>query len=367
MIEFVVVIVTMLAGSTAWPQTSPKDSTTGSSMPASGVQGRFPTLDSIHIQSSLVVVPVAAIDHSGDFVEDLGKSDFRVLDDGMPQQIARFGLATEPVAAVLVIQANDGVAPLLDQVHPLGLLLSNLLLGSSGEAAVITYSDKIQLIQRFSSDPATLSKTLKHVTAGGGKARLNDALGRALLMLANQTDFDRRVVIVISDGLDRGSLTRRDQILRAATGADVVIYGLRFGPMEASMKGMEPSGTGPPPGEPTGVMRPDSTPSAQNATDGINLSPLVGIALGMGRKASRKNTVHWYAHYTGGVSYTSSKKDTLQKQLQKIALEINSQYVLAYVPSTLNRTGFHPIRVTVSRPGLKIRTRAGYFYGVPEH
>lgn len=49
--------------------------------------------------------------------------------------------------------------------------------------------------------------------------------------------------------------------------------------------------------------------------------------------------------------------------IQKIAVEVNSEYTLTYVPNTLNKTGSHPIRVEVSKAGLRVHTRAGYFYG----
>lgn len=76
---------------------------------------------------------------------------------------------------------------MLDEVHPLGVLFSNMLLGSAGEAAVVTYANKSQVVQNFSSDPATLAKTLRQITLGGSKVHLNDALARAILMLASQT------------------------------------------------------------------------------------------------------------------------------------------------------------------------------------
>ncbi|MGH7869531.1 MAG: VWA domain-containing protein, partial [Candidatus Dormibacteraceae bacterium] len=266
--------------------------------------------------------------------------------------------------AVLVVQANEDVAPLLDQVHPLEPLLSDLLLGPSGEAGVITYSDQVQVVQDFSSDPPTLARTLGQIKASGSKARLNDALGRAILMLVNRTKIDRRLIIVLSDGLDRGSATQREQIVRAATDAGVVIYGLRYGKVESALKRNEASAPSLP--SPSGVPPPASTPSAASTTDGMSLAPLAGLAFGVGSATVHRNLVRTYARYTGGVSYTNSDKDTLQNQLQRIALEINSQYILAYVPSTLSKAGFHTIRVQVSQPKVRVRARAGYFYGAPQ-
>ncbi|MGH9455280.1 MAG: VWA domain-containing protein [Terriglobia bacterium] len=359
-----VVVLPLLAAPAGWPQSPPSALKPTPAQQKPGGPVRYPTLSSIRVESSLVVVPVTVMSPSGDFIENLSQDDFRVLDDGAQQRITRFGLATEAVAAVLVVQANEDVAPLLNQVHPLEPLFSDLLLGPSGEAAVVTYSDQVQVVQDFSGDPPTLAKTLGQIKASGSKARLNDALGRAILMLVNRTKIDRRLIIVLSDGLDRGSATQREQILRAATDAGVVIYGLRYGKVESALKRNKASAPSLPP--PSGVPPPASTPSAASTTDGMNLAPLAGLAFGVGSATVHRNLVRTYARYTGGVSYTSTDKDTLQNQLQRIALEINSQYVLAYVPSTLSKAVFHTIRVQVSQPKVRVRARAGYFYGAPQ-
>ena len=58
------------------------------------------------------------------------------------------------------------------------------------------------------------------------------------------------------------------------------------------------------------------------------------------------------------------KTHAFQDTLQQIFLDINSEYVLTYLPNTLKQEGFHRIQLQVSRPWLKVHTRAGYFYGV---
>lgn len=317
-------------------------------------------LHTIQIQSPLVMAPVAVIDASGNFVENLKKSDFSVLDDGVQQSITRCELTMEPVAAVIVIQANGSVAPLLGEIHPLGPLFSDLLLGGPGQAAVITYAGKVQVIQNFSNDPATLAATLHGISANGGKARLNDALGRAISMLAARKRPERRLIIVISEGFDRGSATSAAEVVRAASESNVEIYGLRFNLAETTFKKDEASGMfdhtltacpAGPPGTPLTACR-----------YRINLVPFAILALQTGAKEMRANVLQQYAGYTGGVVYTHVKKRSLQNQLQNIALDINSQYILTYVPSTLKEVGFHPIQIEVSRPDLEVRTRAGYFY-----
>jgi VWFA-related protein len=315
----------------------------------------------IHIQSPLVILPITVTDRTGNFVLTLKKTEFQVLDDDSPQKIESFSLRMEPVAAVIVVQTDAGVAPLLNAIHPLAILFSNLLLGPAGEAAVITYANKVRVIQSFSSDPATLERSLKVITASGGKARLDDALLRAIQMLANQTEAKRRIIIVCSDGFDSGSKTGRLEVIREATDGGVSIYGLRFDPTYEIWK--QNDSTGPSQNAPNyGAMSGNPSEAMAGSSGGGDILAPAVIALELGRSALRRNALQQYAQFTGGVVYKHWKGQTLQDQLQKIALEINSQYTLTYVPNTLNKAGFHPIRVEVSKSGLEVRTRAGYFY-----
>ena len=72
-----------------------------------------------------------------------------------------------------------------------------------------------------------------------------------------------------------------------------------------------------------------------------------------------------YSDYTGGRVYTPFKTRSFQDALQQIFLDINSEYLLTYVPSTLKQEGFHSIQVRLARSRLKVHTRSGYFYGAP--
>jgi VWFA-related protein len=317
----------------------------------------------IRVQSPLVVLPITVTDPSRNPVLDLKKSEFRVLDDNTPQKITSLSIRMQPVAAVIVIQTDEGVAPLLNQIRPLGVLFSNLLLGQPGKAAVITYADKVRLIQGFSGDSATLEKSLRAITASGGKARMDDALVRAISMLRNQPKAKRRVLIAFSDGFDSGSKASPLEVIRDATAGGVSIYGLRFAPTFEIWKQNDSSG----PSQNTpnyGAMsgNPSEAAAMADSSGGADLLAPAVMALELGRSLLRRNALQQYAQFTGGAVYKHWKARTVQDDLQKIAVEVNSEYTLTYVPNTLNKTGFHPIRVEVSKAGLKVRTRAGYFY-----
>ena len=321
----------------------------------------------IRVQSNLVTTPVTVLDPAGEFVFDLDEKDFRIVDNGVPQRLESFDNEAHPLAALIVIQTNDAVAPLLDQVRGLGPEFSDLMLGPTGQAAVLYFDDTVRVAQDFSSDRDKLGSTLRSVTARGGKARLDDALIHAVALLEKRPKHERRVIIAFSEGFDQGSETTKEEVVRRATSAEVTIYGLAFNPAEALLA-KKPQA---PPQSPldTNVTRPlppgvPPTPSNSEKVYGTPI-PVVPILIATGeiiRSALASSLLEYYAGYTGGVFYSHWSKKALGEQLSKIASEINSQYELAYVPDTLSQTGFHRIEVQVQRPGVKVRARAGYFY-----
>jgi VWFA-related protein len=329
----------------------------------------------IRVQSPLVTTPVTVFDSAGQLVYDLGEKDFQILDNGVPQRIDRFDVATDPVAAVIIVEANDAVAPLLPHVRPLGSLFSSLLLGPQGQAAVIFYGDRVRVAQDFSDNSDQLAATLKGVTPEGSAARLNDALGRAIAMLAKRPRTQRRVIVAFSDGYDRGSETGKDDVVRRATGAEVTIYGLGF----SQSHGLLTKQPKAPPPDPLAVNMalpapPNMAPTVSNVSNSWPGSsqnvpdlPIVPLVLASGeliRSVVAKTPLEFYAGYTGGLSYEAWSKKPMQDELNKIADEIQSQYEIAYVPHAPAVNGFHRIEVrVVDRSSVKVRTKAGYYMG----
>lgn len=326
----------------------------------------------IRIQSNLVTAPVTVIDrHTGEFVYDLKKSDFEILDNGKPQQITGFSRESHKISAVILIQNSDSVTPLLGEIKNLAPLFSELMLGPKGEAAVITFGSDVKVAQGFSNSGAELDSTLQRVLPDGNKARMNDAMMQGINLLQHRPKGERRVIVVFSSGYDSGSQTSKNEIIRRASAAEVEIYGLGLSlsksyltrdkkPLNPPTSAENASGAAPPqPGRPT-------TPTSSMGTFGVTVP-----ATGAIRPAIRNtesilfsNDAEAYAGYTGGVFYSQWSSKALQDHLSRIAADVHSQYLLTYVPNDLSETGFHRLQVKVNREDmkLKIRTRRGYFY-----
>jgi VWFA-related protein len=360
-------------------QPMPNDSTDGESVlprkaqpaqPAAKPQDPNQTVESgkvIRVPSNLVETPVTVTDSKGEFVFDLNENDFHILDNGVPQRIENFVQETRPLAVVVLIQSNEFMKPLLPQLRPLAPLISSLLLGPQGTVAVLTFSDRVSVAQDFSSSGDRLAETLKGLGTQGTEERLNDGLARAIALLEQRPSSERRIIVAFSDGFDSGSETSEEDLVQRATKAEVTIYGLGFSRTQAMFK-EKPHDSGPsaldqqvtrptPPNSPPTPTVADNTYGTHGAGNSVLSAAAALIHSTLGTPA-----LDTYAKYTGGVFYSHWSEKALQEQLSRMASEIHSQYELAYVPDTPYQPGFHKIEVQVRRPGVKVRTRAGYIY-----
>ncbi len=344
----------------AGPQSGQTSGTSG------GVQGAGQT-PTIRVQTILVTTPVTVIGRDGQFISDLDEKQFKIFDNGVQQQIQRFDIASEPIAMVILVQTDDTMASLLYQVRGLGPVFSDLLAGPDGQIAVIGFADKPALLQGFSNNRDQLKATLGQIDAFGLKAHLNDALMQAMRLLEDRPDTERRVIVALSEGFDRGSESSKEDVVQRATADGVTIYGMHLSRAEAALRQQpEDHPMDPLNANVTRPQPPGTVPTATNA-DKVWGTPIQGVPILTAagetvRSDLLKNTLEYYAGFTGGVYYSHWSKSTLQDQLDRIGDEVHSQYEIAYKPTTLAQSGFHRIDVEVEKPDLRLRARAGYFY-----
>jgi hypothetical protein len=68
---------------------------------------------------------------------------------------------------------------------------------------------------------------------------------------------------------------------------------------------------------------------------------------------------------TGCTHVNTFRDRTIEKAMDEVGGELHAQYVLGYEPPGTEPSGYHEIKVTVSHPGMKVRTRPGYYLAPP--
>jgi VWFA-related protein len=324
----------------------------------------------IHLRVALVNAPVVVTDTNGEPVLDLEKSSFRVLDNGVEQTIEALDLGGEPLSVVFVFETSSCVAPVLSTVRKSAVVFTQTIVGPSGEAAILSYDSTSQRLLPFTTEHEKLEETISSLKAGASGTRLYDTLSHAVVLLSDRPQQRRRAIVVVGEARDDRSEKKLGEVLRQAQLANVVIYSVGLSPTAAALHSgssqaspiqTTPSGTfsGPPfPGS-------AQTPTNQQQYAGnIDLLGLAEWAVRNTTAVVKDHPLELTAAATGGTFQSVVRERTLEKAVDAIGGELNSQYTLSYRPTVSDVAGYHKINVTVDRPGTKVRTRPGYYLEV---
>jgi VWFA-related protein len=321
----------------------------------------------IRVRVELVRAPVVVIDAKGEPILDLQQKDFHVVDEGADQTIESFDLGGEPLSAVLVFETSSRIAPLLPTVQKSAIVFTQTVVGPSGEAAVISYDNSVNTLLPFSRDNDKIERTIATLKPGNSGAHLYDALASAVGLLRDRPSGQRRAIVVVGEASDSGSEERLGRVLREAQLTNIVIYSVGLSPTAAGLRA-QPSQSGPAPATPPGTFGGPPMPgTAQTPTSqqqyGGNID-LLGLAEWAVRNATavvKDRPLEVAATATGGTYQSAFRESKLDNAIDAIGGELNSQYLLSYRPTGADSPGYHQIKVTVNRPGVKVRTRPGYY------
>ncbi len=321
-----------------------------------------------------VVVPTTVLDPDGHgYVTGLKASDFEVYDNDKPQKI-NAELIEQPMSVVLAVQANSDVEPFLPKLRTSANLLHGLVTGVDGDVAILAFDHRMQHLQDFTSNPDKLDDAMQHLQAGSSSSAIIDAVLEGVRMLKRHDPEGkrRRVIILISRDINKGSQAKMQETIREMQFEAVTVYCVDISKALSSLM-KEPDFPRPPhggipaeamPGPIGGGGGPNTqTNDAQQATG--NALELVPPLLRSIHDLFKRNPAQAFTYFTGGRVYNFATERGLGKAISDIGQDLNSQYVLSYAQNkdTQSEPGFHNIRVTVDRPGLVIRTRPGYWWG----
>jgi VWFA-related protein len=315
----------------------------------------------------IVTVPVTVTNSKKQFVTDLDKREFTVLDNGQAQRIENFELTEEPLSVAIVAETSSRVQTLLPELRTAGGLIADLIVGESGEAAVITFDREVKIAQDFTQDSDKIAKAMKDLKAGADQTHLSDAVARAMFLLQQRPRERRKVIIIISEARDQGSKNKFGLVLRSAQQLGISVYTVGLSTLKALFG--TPAGQGAPSspyppgvliGHPPGNVPP--TPDAQTnwGAANVNLLEIITDLVTYAKAAITGNPLTIFAAGTGGADYPTDNKQKLEQALTRIGEELRNQYLLTYRPNNLETVGFHTIRVSVSRRDLETRFRPGY-------
>ncbi len=289
---------------------------------------------------NLVDVLFSVVTKREKLITDLTKENFKVFDDGVPQDITDFSQPTDlPLRIGMVLDTSNSIRERLKFEQDAAIdFLFNAIRRGKDQAFLTTFDDGPEIIKDFTGDTGDLRDTILKQRAGGGTA-LYDAVYSSSEHLLNKSPLPpgpnpdvRRVLVVISDGDDNSSSRSRGEAVDMAQRAGVVIF------------------------------------SISTSTDWISAEDEKDPAKRVNRKYLKDEgdrVLEQLAQETGGRSFFPYRVDDLGQSFLDIGDELRHQYALAYSPIGRAPDGkYHTIKIQVDRKDLIVRARKGY-YSVP--
>ena len=125
--------------------------------------------------TGLVHLVATVMDHHRNFITDLDQADFKVSEDGTPQQIRYFGRETYlPLRIGILLDTSNSIRPRLDFEKDAALdFLQHVLRRNKDQAFVMTFDNEPEVIQDYTGDLALLTDAIRKQRAGGGTALLS--------------------------------------------------------------------------------------------------------------------------------------------------------------------------------------------------
>ena len=303
---------------------SPKASPTASPTPSEDDEV-------IKIETELVNLNVRVIDRNNRPVNNLTQNDFKVYEDNVLQPIEFFSKSEVPTNYSLVIDNSGSLRFQLDKVVEAG----KILIGTNrpeDETSVIRFvsSDKIEITQDFTANKTDLNDALDNLFIEGGQTAIIDAVYLAAERVEqyeksrNPNDRKRRALILVSDGEDRDSFYKEQQLYELLRESDVQIFVIGF----------------------------------------VNELSKEGGFISKSPQGKAKAFLERLAAETGGKVYFPNSVNELPTIAQDISSELRTQYSIGYSPTNPASTGaFKNIKVVVSEGPKKEKriaiTRSG--------
>lgn len=273
------------------------------------------------IESNLVNVFVNVTDRNGAIVGGLSKEDFKVYEDGRPQDISIFERESEmPLNLVLAIDTSASTYIDRSREREASKTFIHALMRQQDQMALIEFATYVTQLVPFTNKVSQLDHGLNSLTRGDATA-LYDAIYLASDSLAPKQG--RKVLVIVSDGGDTAKSTTYDDALEHALRGEAMIYSVIDVPIAASA----------------------------------------------GRDTGGEHALITLAEQTGGKSFYVEAGD-LNKAFAKVSDDLRTQYLLGYYPhNQIPGLTFHRINITVPRAAAEafnLRYKTGYYSGPAE-
>ena len=179
----------------------------------------------VRVRTDLVTVPALVTDADGRRVRGLTQSDFSVRDNGRAMTLSYFAAGTDRVALAFALDASGSIRELVARQRAAALQLFSRF-GRGSRVAVLHFGERAELLAPFTTDASLVEPAFAAHTPAGRRTAIFDAAAAALRAFAAEKNSpaERRIVVLISDGLDTASAARAETVIADARAQNVSFY-----------------------------------------------------------------------------------------------------------------------------------------------
>jgi VWFA-related protein len=291
------------------------------------------------VSVNLVKVPFSIFAENGQLVKDLNRADFQLWEDGIPQTIRSFGLDSNPVSVVLLLDTSETEKQDLKKIKEAAEDFADAL-SSDDRISILTFDDDVRRILDWTWNTREVHKALVKVKPG-----LRTALYDAMYLAAHEQlkgIEGRKAIILLTDCLNNQSSIGFLDAERAVVESQAALYVVSK----------------------TVMVR----QAARKDRRVIMLSDIYRRLFGDNNYIDeffekKEAEMAALAEKTGGRCFFPTDYDQIRGEYKEVSNELKSKYYLTYVSNqTKAPDTFHTIAM-VYRPGAsKMTYRKGYFY-----
>ena len=207
------------------PRATPRPRDQKPSIPAEVQPEPAQDIETLKIDTNLVTVPVIASSRTGAYIADVRKEEFKLSEDGVPQEIAFFATVNAPFHVVLLLDTSDSTQEKLGQIQQAAIAFLNQL-GPPDKVKVVSFDGELHDWNDFTSDKGILRRSIEQ-TRPGHDTRVYDVVQMALDAL--RPIQQRKAIVIFTDGMDWHSESSTfDSTLHDVDESGVIVYPIRF-------------------------------------------------------------------------------------------------------------------------------------------
>jgi VWFA-related protein len=252
--------------------------------------------------TNLVNVDISVLDKNGNPIPSLGRKNFKLMDDGVPQTVTNFSTVEAPLTVCLLVEFSNKWWGFLYLALEDAYQFVNVMQPKDW-VAVVDFDMKPHILTDFTQDRYEVTAALDTLRIPGfSEINLYDALAFTIDRMKDIKG--RKAIIAICTGVDTFSKLTYGDMLKIAKASETPIYP-------------------------------------------ISILEFVDVrTFGSMTAVTAKSQLSYIAQYSGGQAYFPRFEGELPSVYQQVAGQLRTQYSIGFIPSNPSHDGkYHKLKI----------------------